>query len=59
MTRILGIKHGMARESFETVTKVRELRKKNGWSVKRISEHMGISYHTVESWVYNKTRVGA
>lgn len=59
MTRILGIKHGMARESFETVTKARDLRKKKGWSVRRISEQMGLNYHTVESWIYNKGRVNA
>ena len=59
MTILLGIKHGMATQPFETVQKARDLRKHKGWTVRRIAKHMGLNYHTVESWIYYRTRVGA
>ena len=59
VTRVLGIKHGMAKQPFEVVQKARELRQRNGWSVRRISEYLGVKYHTVEDWIYFRTRVAA
>lgn len=52
----IGIKHGKATVSFEFIEYCRELRKKKGWTVSRISEHAGVPLDTVNDWIYYRTR---
>jgi len=56
MAAPMGMRHGKAKVSFETIQKCRTLRKEKGWSVSRIAEHAQVPWNTVNDWIYYRTR---
>jgi len=51
-----GIRHGKAKESFETVELARDLKELKGWTLKKIAKHLGVETETVRDWIYYRTR---